>query len=584
MEHSHSFVIDIPVPRVCAKESNIRIKDSQLQHRLRRVISRKSRKYSEEFKHALPLKQTISKKIKGDAVLLLYRLYIKGQDKIKHKRDLSVTIQQKYKMTVNEFRRRLQVKNPPDEVKAVTDIDEGYFNYVNGRPLVDRAPLFKTLKSVVTHQMRTMLEVGFRNDQILNFQANFRNEMKIYNQTLKALDKQTKNLESFISEDYRNSIALLKICEGFEQKLNRKLVELQLLADQQVTIVSNLIGLDYMYYLQQSYGRFLYYLSPPSWRASNRKFAHSMEIEIKGFDLGGGDEEAFNVIFDKMRNECLADLVSPALYFTKPEELLKLFEGIEKQLHNLLQYVTHLAPHLKQAKENFKVLKDAITYDTAYILNSIKSLEAVVNYNEERCKQLEIKFYKIVNGCFYESVGAPEVIELFLDLECCYQKLYLDEPMNLDIITLAKNVEAFYMHYCKSLDELLSDKTVIGNAVKQCEELERKKFNQAKHANRELLVFALLKKSLIRAFAPPAPRPGYKKDNKSKEPNLKLNKPKTSKKLMKRHSKQDASKMKDILSTSELEYLQLFTDWTCDEDPSKYLQILADSTDEIKHD
>ncbi|XP_013190506.2 coiled-coil domain-containing protein 38-like [Amyelois transitella] len=310
-----------------------------------------------------------------------------------------------------------------------------------------------------------------------------------------------------------------------------------------------------------------------------------MEIEVKGFDLGGGDEETFNVIFDKMKKECFNDLVSPALYFTQPYELLRLFEGIEKQQLSYLEYVTHLAPMLKQAREESKLLKNSIIQDNALVLNTIKSLEAILKFNEVRCAQLETKFFKIINGLFYASVGAPEVINMFLDLEYCYGKLYSEKPINSDLITLAKDLESFYMYYWKCLDAILSDKTNIQKAVTQYEEIQRKKFRRAKFAKRELCEFERLKRSLIRAFEPPSSRAGVLHNrtvSENNRPCFKLNKAVKPNKLKKKHSGQDFSKTTPIktLTASELEYLELFTEWTCDEDPYKYLH--SDSVYEIK--
>ncbi|XP_013190508.2 uncharacterized protein LOC106134911 [Amyelois transitella] len=514
----------------------------------------------------LPLKLNVIMKEENH---LPYRLYAKEQDKNNHKHQLSINLQQKYKIALSGYRNRLYVKDPPNEVKALTDIDKDFFNYVNGRSLADHVPLYRTLKVAITNQLRTKLETGYRRDDILHTDKNHINEMNSYKQGLEMVTQQAKCLDIFILEDYSKSIELLKKYDSLHHEVQIKLIELKVLADQQFKIVSSLIGLDYMYYLQQSYGRFLYYLSPPGWRGSNRNFAQSIEIEVKGFDLGGGGEKSFNVIFEKMRKECLSDLVSPALYFTQSQQIIQLFEFFEKQQLNYLEYITLLDPLIKHSKEEIRSLKDIIAQQSAGMLNSIKSFEILLEFSEERCAYLKNKFFKIVNGLFYECTSAPEVVKLTLDLEFVYEEVLSEEPVNVDISTMMKSLESFYMFYCNRFDGLFSD--TIKKAVKQSVEMERLKFKRARRAHRELCIFENLKRSLLRAFAPPASKFTHFKERVRRESAGKTSVSKLKTTVIPNMTKSITKKIS--LGEAELEYLTLFTDWSHGKDPSEYLHL-----------
>jgi hypothetical protein len=322
------------------------------------------------------------------------------------------------------------------------------------------------------------------------------------------------------------------------------------------------MGLDYLYCFQQKYGRFLYYLSPPSWRSKNREFARSLEIEAKGFDLGqSSEEDTFRVVFEKMQRECADKLVKPALYFTYPHDLMNIFEAVEKQQLHHFAYVTHLAPLKKMVKEGIKSLKDIITHESVSVATTIQGFEKLLELSDERCTQLKSKFFTILNGIFYETVGTAEVLKLFVHLDFCYERVYADKPLNMDIVTMAKGLERFYMDYTKRLDEIHSGN--VKRAVVQYVESERVKIKRAKKAATELRLFYRLEKALHKAYNPTGkkfhvPKPIVAKPtNKIRSTTKGLHKLKIS--------------QEEPLTESELEYLKLFTDWVEGENPNKYI-------------
>ncbi|KAM3966303.1 uncharacterized protein ACR2FA_012606 [Aphomia sociella] len=568
----HSVEINISIPRVCAKHSNFLVTQPQLKKTVNRAMESKIRKPSEISleKYSLPSEKPLRvNDIQREEVLLPYKLYAKKQDCEKHIQKLGINIRDKYKIISTDMKKRLYVKVPCDDVKAITDIDRGFFNYVSGRAVSDHVPLYKSLKSLLNDQLRLRQEVGYRNDGILNIEVNHRKELEKYELSFQRYIEQIKYFDGFISEDYHKSMALLQQWDELKVKVNIKISELQTCAVEQFTIISRLIGFDYMYTLQQKYGRFLYYLSPPIWRIKNREFAHSVEIEAKGFDLGSSEEETFNVVFEKMQRECFDTLIKPALYFKYPHELLDIFDSIEKQQLHHFTYVTHLAPLKKILKEEIKTLKEFIAQDSSLVANTIRAFEIRLKFNDERCAQLENRFYAVLYGLFYDSVGAPDVLKFFLHLEFTYEKVLFDKAINLDIVTIAKSLENMYMDYSKRIDDIHSD--TVQRAVQRHVDVERKKTRRAKAAYRELRVYNRLERDLLRAHAP-----SVKAIPNNKALNVSVSTKKTfiSKKIKHQCSKIDLEKNTcRPLTESELEYLTLFTEWTQSEDPANYLHF-----------
>ncbi|CAK1556163.1 unnamed protein product [Leptosia nina] len=398
--------------------------------------------------------------------------------------------------------------------------------------------------------LRCRQEIGYKKDFVLNIDVNTKNENLVYDLTTKRLTKQANYFDSYISEDYRHSMALLSKWERLDQNVEVVVKELQNLANDMFTTMSRLVSLDYKYSQQQKYGRFLYYLSPPTWRLHNREFARSVEIEAKGFDYGDSqDDDTFTVVFDKLRNICFGKPVNPVLYFTRPEDLIEVFDAMESQQLHYLTHVTHLTPYIKNLKVGFQNLKDIITMESTSVLNSIKLFESHLDFYEARCTHLKNKFYNILHGMFYDSVGTIDVLKLKLHLEFCFEKVLLQKPTNMDIVCIAKHIEKFYMDYSYRLDNIHSE--TVRRAISKYQEKEKQRLLRGKKATKELRLFNRLEKQLLNVYGL------ADTDVRKKSDNL-LNKSKTTK-TRPQYNSTDITKP-ESLTDDEIEYLKLFTD------------------------
>ncbi|KAG6442200.1 uncharacterized protein LOC115451337 [Manduca sexta] len=519
-------------------------------------------------KYILPGSKPLDvKNFKRADFLLPCKLFTKSQEKERLRKRLAIKADEEYKIISTDMQNRLHVISSPNGVRAITDVDKDFYRYFDVRPMYNYAPLYKSFKCLLSKLIRIKQEIGYRKDNILNIEVNHNKELKMYNETAKRCTEQAKYFDTFISDDYQQSMACLNKWNDLAVKLNEKVLEMQCLAGEIFTTKSRLVGLDYMYGLQQKYGRFLYYLSPPSWRAKHREFARSVEIEAKGFDFGmSNEDDAFNVIFEKMKRECSSGLVRPPLYFEDAADLMTIFDTIGKQQQYHFTQVGQVAPHAKSLMEGIKILKELIAQDSISINNTIKNFETILNFDEERSAQLEFSFFKLVYGSFYNSVGAPEVLELQLHLNFCYEKVFSEKPMSMDIVTVARALESCYLDYNKRLDALQSGK--IKMAVLKCIEIERHKFKRAKVAARELRNFSRLERNLRRACEPPV---------SSRSAVVPVVKRVDNKKMRDQKIKAKAVTKQYNITDSEKEYLTLFTDWTENEDPANYLRDFTDS-------
>ncbi|VVC90916.1 unnamed protein product [Leptidea sinapis] len=510
----------------------------------------------------VPVQEPLSvKKLKRPEILLPLKLFLKQQDSDVFEKRTAISIYERHNIKTADLCKRLYVEHPSNEVNTVTDIDGCFFNIIENRPINLHVPIYKSYKSMLSDYFRARFDIGNINDRILNIELNQRRELATHDLSIQRFTNQARSFDKFISEDYHRSMLLLTKCELLENEVDSKILELQNLATQRFSNISRIIGLDYKYSQQQKYGRFLYYLSPPTWRLKNREFARSIEIETKGFDFGDSSEEdTFTIIFEKLRKICYGTPIKPVLYFTKPDQLIEVFNAMENQQLHYFSHVTHLTPFKHILRDELKTLREIMIQDSATVRNYITKIEKVLAVSEEKSSLLQAKFYKILNGMFYDSVGSIDVLKLTLHLEFCFEKVLRDKPTNLDIVTMARALENFYLEYSYRLDAIQNGS--VRRAMAKCEQNERQKYIRAKCAANELRLFNRLEKQLYRAY-------GLNYSNRYK-PQFFERKPKMTNNVQPCTHEE---KSNVTLTAAEIEYLKLFTDWTEHDDPARYFQV-----------
>ncbi|XP_045451009.1 uncharacterized protein LOC123659891 [Melitaea cinxia] len=501
--------------------------------------------------------------LKNAENLLSFKLYSKKQNKIQFRHRLATNIYKKYKIISADLRNRLHVEDPRNDLITVNDIDEDFYRSVDGRPVRLHIPVFKSLKESLNKLLHIKQEIGIKKDCFLQSDTNYRNEMRVFELAVRRLTDHVKSFDKFISENHHKSMTILTKSDKLKNQVELQVQELQNVAIEKFTIISKLIGLEYKYGLQQKYGRFLYYLSPPSWRLSNRDFARSCEIEAKGFDfINSSEDDNFAVIFERLQQICYGVPIKPALYFTRPKDLMDVFDAMETQQLHYYTHVHHLSPYIKILKDGILSLQDIIIQDSAYVASSIKRFEDVLLFSEQKCAHLEARFFKILYGLFYKCVAATDVLKLTIHLQFCYERVLLEKPLNMDLRTIARSLEFFYMDISKKLDSIKSE--AVRRAVIKCMDTEKLKIRRANNAATELRLFHRLEQELLRSY-------GFCTANTYKPIKYKTSKNSNKSQRIENNMKEQKKKS---LTEAELEYLTLFTDWTENDNPAVFLESL----------
>lgn len=575
-DEERSFNIEVPKRRVFP---NMRVNKHFIVDNRKLKIQREKRlrKPSDvsPTKYCLPGEKPLHTNVtKREELLLSFKEYAKKQHVDRHEQKMDINIRDQYKIYSTELRRRLHVDYPPNDVQTILDVDKEYFSCVDGRQLPYRPMLYKSFKSLFSDQLRIRQDIGYKKDCVFNIEYSHRREIKKFNLAVKRYLSQVTHFDTFISEDYHLSMVILGKWENLKHRLLEIDAEREHLANQLFTITSRLITLDFRYSTQQKYGRFLYYLSPPHFRSQNRAFARSVEIEARGFDFGEvSEDDTFDIMFSKMKEECSGNLTKPVLYFKESHDIIQVFEtNAQQQLHHLT-HVMRTSFHSNSLDKAKKFLKEWTANDSAILAGIISNFEWYIEFYQERANQLEAKFFQVLNGFFYDSVGSVDVLKFYLHLEFCYEKVFLETPMNMDILAMGKAIESFYLNYSKRLDEMSNYQ--VKQALNQALEIEKIKAKKSVIAARELRLFERLEHELLLSFAP-VPNKALNSvidESETKHAVIKKKERKPELKL-----EIEKKKMRS-LNESEVEYLHLFTDWTGDEDPSDYLLGTCDDDD-----
>lgn len=179
---------------------------------------------------------------------------------------------------------------------------------------------------------------------------------------------------------------LLKDAEDMSKRAYDKYLEHAVIAQKVSSLNSSLYNMEEKWRLCKTYQKFLYAVSPMSWKVqqgpTTRKTSiYVMQKPTDEFVFGGYRSSILRKgisvedIIHEFREETLFD-EPPTLYFTKPDELMDVFRFMEMQNLNALLHSEEMAEPLEQVTEHLKL--SAETYD-----RHIKNLQELADILEK---------------------------------------------------------------------------------------------------------------------------------------------------------------------------------------------------------
>ncbi|KAG7296197.1 hypothetical protein JYU34_021299 [Plutella xylostella] len=476
-------------------------------------------------------------------------LHLKGSSKIAAMRDLT---------------QRLFIKEPPDEVKAIVEVDPEFYSVIEGRPLRKFDDITLYMNKIRSYAMIRQ-QIGYREDLVLSISKSITEEKDSYEKLCQQYKKQVKHFQRFLTDDYRKSTMIVAHSEKIHQLLLDKEIEYISYVSKTTILRNILFKLDAIRGILKTYRSFLMFIAPLPWRRQNDEIlmAHDRNTSLK-YDSGHFETiELDELDIDNIIERATAELKDPPkniIYFNDPQEVMNIFSNIQLQSREYLMMLCTTDGLHHQLQSNIKILKQELEDKIVMFQHYINDKNELLSEQEEMEQFLQLKFFRILYGFFYDTVASPETLKLKLCIEFVYEQVFKKcEEGHQSLRDTMKVLELLYEDYCLRLDSL--DFKTVKKAQAELYAQDLKLMRKAYKAERELKAFREMTNALNKAFQPPDKykQPEYK--------NLTHMKP-----ALAPVSNEADRKKSSNLTAVERENLILFTEWCEGMDPEPYLE------------
>lgn len=274
---------------------------------------------------------------------------------------------------------RLYVKQPEvTSAKMVQDVDPEFFSIVEGRPIPEKLRLRQYIQTV-REVLKTKILTGYRGDDIMLIDESLILEQKEIDKIKANYQTYVNTFEEFLYNDHTASMNLLKESDREAVLAQEKYEEFRQLSREYGALKSVLYSTEEKWRNLKLYQRFLYLVSPMSWR-KEYDYYYMQEGDLAAFQevssifgkyrLNVTDEtSSLEDLINHFREDC-ASQKEPALFFTDPNQLLDVFRFMELQNLNSLLHSEELAVPLETVKEGMARAEELFNAE----INSLQEL------------------------------------------------------------------------------------------------------------------------------------------------------------------------------------------------------------------
>jgi len=221
------------------------------------------------------------------------------------------------------------------------------------------------------------------------------------------------------------------------------------------------------------YKKFLDALTPPEWFEE-----HPTAASVEGRD----DDDA----------------IAP-MYFTEPEQLLRVFSQLEEQNLFLIQSVREAEEMLQNVKSKHSSTKEQIDAETAALREQVAQLQEVIDAEEQKGERLTRQLAS-GGGNGDEDTVERELVELTRRVTEVYLECGFDHDPSISVLQMLTNIEAKMEEYFAAIDTLPAE--VVADLEKQKEKERRRLAREEKMRQQKLEHEIRFERSLERARAP----------------------------------------------------------------------------------
>ncbi|CAH0547992.1 unnamed protein product [Brassicogethes aeneus] len=444
---------------------------------------------------------------------------------------------------------RLYVKEPVvTNMKTIVDVDPEYFKAVEGRPYKEKFNYLR-YKNVMRDLLKMKIMIGYREDDIMLIEDNIKTEKKIIEDLKERYQEYVNVFEEFLFRDHTASMNLLHEADLVSKLCNQKYEEFKAMAKEYSGLRSVLYGLEEKWRNCQMYQKFLYLISPISWRRENDPNLNK-DKEFITVDAVKEIYNKYNTTEDKTLDELMdgfmkeyETLEAPKLYFTDPYQLMEIFLFMEMQNLNSLLHSEELAEPIEVVKASMEKARIEFDSEIQTLEESIDKLEGGILWEEERAKYLEELAHELINGPFKDLLINESLLDLHVYVEDVYETRIAQNDANLSMGEMIQAIVNRYRDELLQLDKLPVEQVakLEGNAYME----QIKILKLAEDAKKQYQSLERLTLSIEKAFEPPFRKTGRQIKNRSPP----LNPPKP------------LPPPPRVLTEAETDFLTFFTDY-----------------------
>ncbi|XP_064073450.1 uncharacterized protein LOC113393884 [Vanessa tameamea] len=392
------------------------------------------------------------------------------------------------------------IKLPPitkckkSDVRTILDVDPQYFSLVEGRPIKTNTSINKYKQNIRNIALKRTLH-GFLTDEILRINREIETERKIYNTASKHFEEYQHSFDKFLADDNNKTIVIMKTSDNLAKELSNETEEHKKANFELATIKSKLQYINETLQILLSFQCFLHKAAPILWQEK-----YNINLNLEHLEILSMDSDIFVEIHINLIRERLSKLPPSRLYFKTPDQLLIVFDLLEKQNLNYLLVTEELNVEKNKFLKSLGFLKNLLGNELEFIKAKMKKIEELIVWNKHREIELKEIFFQILEDKMQYLVSSETVLQIFNYVEFAYEQVIASNDANLSSLDMTVALEEEYNNLM--LDLSAFDLDVIKAIEKETYQNEAKETKQAKIASKLLKDVNKLNKRLKSSYEP----------------------------------------------------------------------------------
>lgn len=295
---------------------------------------------------------------------------------VSYQSDMEIT--NKKKFVKRESRKTIGgIKLPPiepvsNEIKTILDVDPDFYSLVQGRPIRPNTSINKYKQDIKEVALKRALN-GFLVDEIIRIDREIETERTIFETASKHFDECQHSFDKFLAYDNNKTIDVMKKSDSLSKDLANQTEEHKKANYDLASIKSKLQYIDESLLILLSFENFLHKAAPILWQESE-----NVKLDAKQNEIISMDSDIYHKVDINLVKERLNQLSPPRLYFKTPEQLLIIFDLLQKQNLNYLLVTEELNCEKNKFLKARDLLKDMLRLELDFIRRKVLYIVLIV--------------------------------------------------------------------------------------------------------------------------------------------------------------------------------------------------------------